>query len=120
MAWLNRRQEVLAHNIANANTPHYAARDLKPLSFGQRLEASGSLAPVQTSPLHLTAGDAAQPQFGEAELRHGRDTTLTGNSVVIEDQLMKVSETQIDYQMVANVYRKHVEMLKMALGRGNP
>ena len=28
LAWLDRRQEVLAQNIANADTPGYAARDL--------------------------------------------------------------------------------------------
>ncbi len=33
LAWLARRQEVIAQNIANADTPAYRARDLKPLQF---------------------------------------------------------------------------------------
>ena len=116
MAWLTRRQEVLADNIANANTPHFAPRDLEPLTFGERLQAEASLGPATTSPMHLAAGNDSS-RFAEDKPRHGKDTTISGNSVVIEDQLMKVSETQIDYQMVANVYRKHVEMIKAVLGR---
>ena len=34
MAWLGRRQQVLAQNIANADTPNYKPMDLKPLDFG--------------------------------------------------------------------------------------
>ena len=33
LAWLGRRQEVIAQNIANADTPNYQALDLKPLQF---------------------------------------------------------------------------------------
>ena len=31
---------------------------------------------------------------------------------------MQVAETQVDYQLVTNLYRKHVDMIKSALGRG--
>ena len=33
MSWLNARQDVLSQNVANADTPGYTARDLKPLDF---------------------------------------------------------------------------------------
>ena len=39
--------------------------------------------------------------------------------MVLEDQMMKVAETQLDYQIVTSVYKKHLGMLKLALGR-NP
>src|SRR6185312_247987 len=33
MGWLSARQNTLAQNVANADTPGYTARDLKPLDF---------------------------------------------------------------------------------------
>ena len=33
LAWLGQRQEVLAQNIANSDTPKYRASDLKPYDF---------------------------------------------------------------------------------------
>ncbi|MBN9578243.1 MAG: hypothetical protein J0H26_07725, partial [Alphaproteobacteria bacterium] len=33
MAWLNTRQNVLSTNVANADTPGYGARDIKPMDF---------------------------------------------------------------------------------------
>ncbi len=35
LAWLAQRQEVLAKNIANADTPGYKPRDLKAFDFKQ-------------------------------------------------------------------------------------
>ena len=52
MGWLGARQEVLAQNIANADTPGYRARDIE--DFGTVVE-EGSLAfqRRQTRPGHL-------------------------------------------------------------------
>jgi flagellar basal-body rod protein FlgB len=38
--------------------------------------------------------------------------------VVLEEQMMKLSQTQADYNMVVNLYTKNVDMLKTAIGRG--
>ena len=35
--WLGQRQEVLAQNIANADTPDYRSADLKPYNFGAKM-----------------------------------------------------------------------------------
>ena len=41
MAWLSDRQEVLAQNIAEANTPGYKAKDIKPADFRDILGQTG-------------------------------------------------------------------------------
>ena len=46
------------------------------------------------------------------------ETAPAGNSVVIEEQMMKLSQTQADYNAMVNLYRKHIDMLKTAIGRG--
>ena len=59
---------------------------------------------------------------GTRELRESEDKTTyevapSGNAVVIEEQLMKVTETQTDYRLVTNLYEKHLSMIKAAIGR---
>src|ERR1044072_2825096 len=42
MSWLSARQSVLAENVANADTPNYIARDLKPMDFQDLVANAGS------------------------------------------------------------------------------
>jgi flagellar basal-body rod protein FlgB len=126
MGWLNRRQAVLAHNIANADTPNFRPEELKPLdaraalrSVGAQTDGVASVLPVATDPKHIvgpsgqtSGGFATQPQ------RQTYETTLSGNAVVLEEQMVKVAQTQADFQMATNLYKKYVDMLKLALGRG--
>jgi hypothetical protein len=37
---------------------------------------------------------------------------------VLQQQLIKVAETQLDSQTMSNLYRKHIQLLRAALGRG--
>ena len=62
--WLAVRQNVVAGNIANANTPHYAAKDVKP--FESVLQETGfQMAADQSRPFHRwkhrRSGDGNQP-----------------------------------------------------------
>ena len=116
MAWLTDRQRVLSENVANANTPNYKANDLKPLSFEHELgQAGGQLQLVSTDAGHL------QPKSAGASgdlTTITEDRTIGGNTVSMEDELMKVSQTGADYQLMINLYKKQVGMLKDAIGRG--
>lgn len=123
MAWLDRRQQLLAENIANSDTPGFKPSDLKPLDASKALGKSatgGTLPPTVTNPMHIGAAEAGRGGaaiVSERE-RHPYETTPSGNAVVIEEQMMKVAETQADYQMATSLYRKYMDMLKLALGRG--
>jgi flagellar basal-body rod protein FlgB len=117
MAWLGERQQVLAQNVANADTPGYAAQDLKKPDFGALVTASApSQVPlVRTQKMHL-AGTASATSF-TVERQRGNERSLSGNAVSLEDEMMKVAETANDYALTSNLYRRHVAMLKAALGR---
>ena len=119
MAWLGERQKVLAHNIANSDTPNYTPRDLKPVDFRAMTENVSRQVTIKTTNVrHLTGLTPQAKKFEVEEQSEVYETTPTGNSVVLEEQLMKVSETVMDYQVMANLYRKHVNMIRTALGRG--
>lgn len=45
------------------------------------------------------------------------EVSLSGNSVALEDQVLEVTKTAMDHQLTVNLYRKHIAMIKMALGR---
>lgn len=118
MRWLGRRQEVLAHNIANANTPGYQALDLAPPDLSG---VDGNLA---TTRLATTAHGHIQPAAAanEAAKTHpvvAWEISPDGNSVVLEQQMVETASTQADYQLATELYRKHVGMLKAAIGVGN-
>ncbi len=119
MAWLGQRQHVLAHNIANADTPDYTPQDLARIDFRRMVDAeSGRVAVRTTSARHLTRAGLPASPFRAKEEDETYETTPVGNAVVLEEQLMKVSKTAMDYQLMTNLYRKHVNMIKTALGRG--
>ncbi len=118
MAWLGKRQQVLAHNIANANTPGYRAQDVKEPSFKQLMNgANPSNASLAVTHMrHMGGGQPAREPFKVVEDRDA-EVTLTGNSVTLEDQVTKVAKTAMDHQVTVNLYRKHIAMIKTALGR---
>ncbi|MBI1263094.1 MAG: flagellar basal body rod protein FlgB [Rhizobiales bacterium] len=126
MQWLSERQAVLSQNVANSDTPGYEARDLKELDFGALVASSTArLAPVATSAAHIGSPVAGglgmklgQARGGEVMKKPDFETTPTGNSVVLEDEMIKVAETQMDYQTVTGLYAKSMGLFKIALGRG--
>ncbi len=117
MDWLTTRQKVLAQNIANADTPNYKAKDLTPLDFAAMARAAGNRLKLETtSGGHIGVGRSAAGSSKVFETK-GTIDSPSGNGVVIEDELMKVSETQAEYELITRLYRKHMGMLRTALGR---
>lgn len=119
MNWLARRQEVLAQNVANADTPKYKPRDLKPFNFQNMLKSQKTqLNTVTTSPMHMTGAQRKTSPFADEENRTPYETAPDGNAVVLEEQMGKIGETQMQYQLTNELYRKHIGMIKIALGKG--
>ena len=119
LSWLGQRQQVLANNVANADTPGYRARDLKALSFKKVLGGEGAkLGMAATNAAHL-AGQSRKPAANAVEKTDSHEIVISGNSVSLEEEMMKVGKTMMDYQLTINLYRKHLSMIKTALGRGD-
>jgi len=122
MSWLSRRQEILAQNVASADVPGYTPRDLKEQDFEQTLRSSITRSGASTSlaitdPRHIPASSSTS---GGYEERENRDVAAAsnGNSVSLEQQMIKVADTQAQYQMASNVYAKAITMMKTAIGKG--
>ncbi len=114
LAWADQRQAVLAQNIANANTPGYQPHDLQ--SFAAALDGAGAVvAPVRTQPNHLTGTTTATAPNEVVDRTHPQSPD--GNAVVLDEQLVKVAETDTTHALVTTIYRTYIGMISTALGR---
>ena len=88
------RNEVLANNIANADTPRFKARDL---DFRQVLSTQGAKTQLlRTDPRHLSP-HAAIPG-GELKYRVPMQPSLDGNTVEADVEQAAFAENAIQYQ----------------------
>lgn len=97
--WLQQRQAVVAENVANADTPGYKAKDVS--GFAEIFDRT-ALAMSGSSPAHLLA--SAGRDFGVDEARQTPwDTTHSGNSVSLEQEMLKGGEIARDYALGTSV-----------------
>ena len=117
MGYLSQRQKVLSENIANSDTPGFQPRDVIAPDFSRMASAaSHKLAVASTNSKHITSSAAGNGMYRDDKMRHTYAVTPTKNSVVLEEQMMLMADTQMDYMKVTNLYNKTVGMFKKALG----
>ena len=119
IGWLTDRQRLLSENVANADTPDYKPRDLKEQNFEKALRnVANSLAPARTSTRHLSMSSERGMGMGDLSREKPAETTLSGNAVTLDVELMKISQTAHDHQLASSLYRKHLNLFRTVLGRG--
>jgi flagellar basal-body rod protein FlgB len=105
------REEAIASNIANAETPGYRRLDIAP-DFAQQLKsrmAAGDLA---------KAGDSLKPLISEDIT--ARSMRPDGNSVEIEHELLAMNQNAVQHEYLADLISSNLKQLKMAIsGRTN-
>ena len=117
MTWLNQRQDVLSQNVANADTPRYVARDLKALDFDQMVSgAQSGTKMMTTNARHIALSTSRSGKFEDHETPD-QEFNPNGNAVALEVEMIKVSDTQAQFQAAANLYAKAMTMMKTAIGR---
>ena len=93
LAWLGEREVVLGQNLANADTPDYRPRDLRPADFARLAEGSasqaGRLEIARTDRDHLGVGTRARIGLASEPAESVYETTPNGNAVILEEQMAK-------------------------------
>ncbi len=134
IGWNEARQKVLAEVIANADTPGYRPKDLialkeSDLKFKDLLgdstsrlslaagQVGGISAPdtARTSAAHMDINGLSEPAPKGKPQKRTYETAPAGNAVVLEEQLLKMSENYADHRMMTNLYQKNIDMLKMSV-----
>ena len=110
---LGERQRLISQNVANSDTPGYVARDLKtPTDFAEAMRTGGGLRMTTTNARHISPpGQAAR---FEATRAPDSETTLDGNSVVVEEQMLKMAESRMAYDAAIGFYQKSMQMIRLA------
>ncbi|MGI1662049.1 FlgB family protein [Palleronia sp. KMU-117] len=108
------RQSLVAQNVANADTPGYRARDLESFSEIYSTGSGGSLR--RTREGHLDVADRRGPEG--REIASGGQSSPNGNSVSLEDEMIRAVEVKRGHDVALAVYRSTLDLLRAPLGRG--
>ena len=119
MHWHQERQRVLSENVSNADTPNFRPRDLAPPNFDKTEPKSQSgLTLARTDTQHIGGNGMGSQNGFRVERKHGFEIRPAGNSVGLEEQMIKVTSNQMDYQAATALYSRSLALIKTALGRG--
>lgn len=111
---LGARQKLIAQNVANADTAGFTPRDLKPFTPADATRrAPAGVGAVRTHTMHIGSQPVKASPF-RAHAAPGSETTLDGNSVVLEEEMIKMAESRTDYDAAISLYQKSMGLLRMA------
>ncbi len=100
------RQEAIASNIANAETPGYRRLDVS-TDFAEQLKARS-----RTGDLNRD-GDELRPTL--VQDTRARTVRPDGNSVDIEHELLAMNKNAVEYEFLTEVVSQNIKQLKMAI-----
>ncbi|HJW03010.1 MAG TPA: flagellar basal body rod protein FlgB [Azospira sp.] len=113
-----KRQEVLAANIANADTPNYKARDLDFQSALAAAQARAEQQPVElklTAAAHLPAKGLPPPGPDNLLYHTPNQASADGNTVEMDVERSKFAENAVHYefamQYLGNDYKDMIQLL---------
>ena len=100
------RQEAIAANVANAETPGYRRVDIAP-DFTEQLKASVAAGELSSRAEALRPQIAADPS--------ARTIRPDGNSVEIEHELLAMNRNAVEHEYLADIITQNIKQLKMAI-----
>jgi flagellar basal-body rod protein FlgB len=115
LSWLAERQNVLASNIANANTPGFRGSDIQ--SFASVLTGMTAVVPTRTQAMHLSGTLPAD--IAETTPDSSPAKSVDGNSIALDEQLTKVADTESSQSLVTTIWKSYVGMFNTVLGKGS-
>ncbi|PPD45579.1 MAG: flagellar basal body rod protein FlgB [Methylocystis sp.] len=110
-SWLSTRQSLVAQNIANADTPGYKAQDILPFETAM---ARSALEMAGADRLHMRPSQAETLSTAVKE-SEGWETTLSGNSVSPEQEMIKAGQIRGAFTLDTNLMRAFHGMLMSAV-----
>ncbi len=109
LSWTSRRQQALAANVANLDTPGYRAKDY---SFQEEMQ---SLAMAATSGKHIAP--AEEPSIARM---YEVDTNVkpNGNSVNLDRELTEITKNGLQYVTLVQYLNQRLRTLRSAITDG--
>jgi flagellar basal-body rod protein FlgB len=122
MSYLTERQGLLAQNMSNMDTPGYTEQDLKKVDFAEMARSGNG----PTLAMRTASGGTSMngtlngnTPFSGEKIRKSFEVTPTGNNVVLEEQMAKISDTGAQFQIASSLYKKFNSLYNTALGKSS-
>jgi len=107
------RQNAISQNIANADTPGYAARDVAPFAESYRDATGGAMQASRAR--HLRGGGG---RHAAVSLRSETGTmSPNGNSVSLENEMVQAADVKRQHDLALAIYKTSLGLLRSSLGR---
>ncbi|NOZ18999.1 MAG: flagellar basal body rod protein FlgB [Betaproteobacteria bacterium] len=125
----SQRHQILASNIANADTPNYKARDFDFQSAlqkavgqqgGNSLTASGHLtadgAPAgDVTLMQASLSQQAKSLQGEVQYRTSQQPSIDGNTVDMDGERMRFADNTVRYEADLNIVTQKIKSMLAAI-----
>lgn len=117
----SQRHQVLASNIANADTPQYKARDFDFESamknaMGGRVQVGG-IGLSQTTTGHLPGSGASGP--AALKFRSETQSAVDGNTVDMDVERAQIADNALQYQILTQLISDKFKGIRSALASTN-
>ncbi len=113
------RQELLASNIANADTPYYKARDIdfkSALAGALSGKGGGNVSLTQTSPRHLSGSNGDNAPYGARIMyRTEFQAAVDGNTVNMDIERSAFAENAVQVESALTFIRQQFTQLQTAI-----
>lgn len=112
----SQRHQVLASNIANADTPNYKARDFgfeKAMQNAMAGRSGGSIGLATTASRHLQGSDGRG--FAALQFRTETQSAVDGNTVDMDVERTQIAENALQYQVVSQLISDRIKGVRSAL-----
>lgn len=108
------RQQVIARNIANADTPEYRAQDTSSFEEAYKDTSSGTSL-KRTRPEHVLgpSEQGAQIQITDTP----GPSSPNGNTVALETEMMKATEVRHQHDLAMTVYKSSMNIIRASIGK---
>ncbi len=111
LSWRSRRQEVIAGNIANLDTPGFTGKEYPFREvLAQRLRGGRPVRLASSHPAHF------KPPAG-AEAGGVRDS---GRPVDLDQEMVRLSENQLNFQATVQLLNRKLDAWRTVLEGGKP
>ncbi len=109
LSWTSKRQQALAANVANLDTPGYRAKDY---TFQEQMQ---SLALAATSGKHIAPAEAAS---NERLVEVDTPGKPNGNSVNLDRELTEITKNGLQYVTLVQYLNHRIRTLRAAITEG--
>ena len=113
------KQQVIAGNIANAETPGYSARKLDFEGSLRKAISTPEMAGRKTNAKHFPIGSSGISNVQGTITKQINQTPYgDGNTVSVDDEMFDLAENQLLFEAASQIIKKKFSMLKFAAGDG--